>query len=137
MGQTPWGMFAFSDELRCIKDFNEPYSNQAKARIGGLTQSGLSHIPDAIRACRSMITANSKEDRNYLILVTDGTPTGYPGIEEEFDASVKELRKSGINLAVIGIGGRSIEKRIRSARVIDKPEDIVKQFMEIYSTLSS
>ena len=137
MGPTPWGMFAFSDELYCIKDFKEPYDNQAKARIGGLTQSGLSHIPDAIRACRSMIAGQSKEDRNYLILVSDGTPTGYPGIEQEFGASVKELRKSGINLAAIGIVSNSIKKTVRNARVIDKPEDIVKEFMDIYSTLSS
>jgi len=137
MGPTPWGMFAFSDELYCIKDFNEPYNNQVKARIGGLTQSGLSHIPDAIRACRSMIAGASREDRNYLILVSDGTPTGYPGIEQEFDASVKELRKSGINLAAIGIVGSSIKKTVRNARVIEKPEDIVKEFMEIYSALSA
>lgn len=137
MGPTPWGMFAFSDELYCIKDFNEPYDNQAKARIGGLTQNGLSYIPDAIRACRSMMAGASKEDRNYLILVSDGMPTGYPGIEEEFDASLKELRKSGINLAAIGIVGSRIKKTIRNAKVIDKPEDIVKEFMDIYSALSS
>jgi cobalamin biosynthesis protein CobT len=136
MGQNAWGMFAFSDELYCIKDFAEPYDSQIRARIGGLTESGLSYIPDAIRACRSLILDNSK-DRNYIILVSDGVPTGYPGIEQEYAASIKELGKYGIDLAAIGIGGSAIKKVIRNARVVDAPEEMVKEFIDIYSSLTS
>jgi hypothetical protein len=136
MGSNPWGMFAFSDDLYCIKDYAEPYDSAAKARVGGMTQGGLSHIPDAIRACRRLIAEHSK-DRNYLILVSDGTPSGYPGIEAEFAASVKELGRYGVDLAAIGVAGSSIKKMIRKARIIDKPADIVKEFMEIYYGLSS
>lgn len=136
MGASPWGIFAFSDELYCIKDFTEPYDSQAKARIGGLTQSGLSYIPDAIRACRSLVSEYAM-DRNYLILVSDGNPSGYAGIEEEFAVAVKELGKSGIDLAAIGVAGSSIKKTIRKARIINEPAEIVKEFMEIYHGLSS
>jgi len=136
MGSNPWGMFAFSDELYCIKDFNEPYDTAVRARIGGLTQNGLSHIPDAIRACRNLIAEHAK-DRNYLILVSDGTPSGYSGIEAEFAASIKELGKYGIDLAAIGVAGSSIKKMIRKARIIEEPADIVKEFMEIYYGLSA
>jgi hypothetical protein len=136
MGSSPWGMFAFSDELYCIKDFTETYDSQAKSRIGGITQSGLSYIPDALRACRSLILEYAK-DRNYLILVSDGLPSGYAGIEEEFDAAIKELGKSGIDLAAIGVAGSSIKKKIRKAKIISEPSDIVKEFMEIYHGLSS
>ncbi|AFU59846.1 hypothetical protein Ngar_c29280 [Candidatus Nitrososphaera gargensis Ga9.2] len=136
MGSSnPWAMFAFSDEFYCIKDFTEPYDSQVKARIGGLAQNGLSHIPDAIRSCRALIGEHSK-DRNYLILVSDGIPSGYLGIEAEFTASVKELGKYGINLAAIGMGGSAIKKAIRNARTIDTPADIVKEFIEIYQNLS-
>jgi hypothetical protein len=76
-------------------------------------------------------------DRNYLILVSDGNPSGYAGIEEEFAASVKELGKSGIDLAAIGVAGSSIKKTIRKARIINEPSEIVKEFMEIYHGLSS
>jgi hypothetical protein len=136
MGTKPWGMFAFSDDLYCIKDFNEPYSGLSKARVGGLVQKGLSYIPDAIRACRKLLVEYSC-DKNYLILVSDGIPSGYPGIEEEFTLSVKELGKYGVDLAAVGIGSSSIKKTIRSARIVDKPDDVVKEFTEIYYGLSS
>jgi hypothetical protein len=136
MGPSPWGMFAFSDELYCIKDFTEPYDSQAKSRIGGLIQNGLSYIPDALRACRNLVLEHAK-DRNYLILVSDGLPSGYPGIEGEFDVAIKELGRSGIDLAAIGVAGSSINKRIRKAKIISEPSDIVKEFMEIYHGLSS
>lgn len=136
IGSGTWGMFAFSDDLYCVKDFSEPYDNQAKARIGGLTQSGLSHIPDAIRACRSLSLEHSR-DRNYIILVSDGIPSGYSGIESEFASSIKELKKYGIDLAAIGVGGDSIKKSVRTARVVNEPADIVKEFMDIYFSLSS
>jgi len=128
-------MFAFSDELYCIKDFAEHYDNQIKSRIGGMTQNGLSYIPDAIRACRNLILEYAR-DRNYLILVSDGNPTGYLGIEEDFKASVKELGRYGINIAGIGIVGSGIQKTIRGARIINTPSDIVKEFMTIYYGLS-
>jgi hypothetical protein len=136
LGSSPWGMFAFSDELMCIKDFAEKYDNLIKARIGGLKMSGLSHIPDAIRACSNLVKPYSKE-RNFMILVSDGLPSGYSRIEEEFSASVKELRRTGIHLIAMGLGSQSIKKTIKNARVVEKPTDIAKEFMEVYMSLSS
>ena len=136
LGSSPWGMFAFSDELMCIKDFAEKYDNLIKARIGGLKMSGLSHIPDAIRACSNLVKPYSKE-RNFMILVSDGLPSGYSRIEEEFSASVKELRRTGIHLIAMGLGSESIKKTIKNARVVEKPTDIAKEFMEVYMSLSS
>jgi len=136
MGSNPWGMFAFSDDLYCIKDFTEPYDSQIKARIGGIKQGGLSHIPDALRACGRLIAENSR-DRNYLILVSDGIPSGYIGIESQFGAAVKELAKYGVDLAAISVAGSSIKKIIKKAKVIEKPEEIVKEFMDLYYSLSS
>ncbi|HLG37730.1 MAG TPA: hypothetical protein VI338_06310 [Nitrososphaera sp.] len=136
LGSSPWGMFAFSDELMCIKDFAEKYDNLIKARIGGLKMSGLSHIPDAIRACSNLVKPYSKE-RNFMILVSDGLPSGYSRIEEEFSASVKELRRTGIHLIAMGLGSQSIKKTIKNARVVEKPTDIAKEFIEVYMNLSS
>lgn len=136
MASNPWGMFAFSDDLYCIKDYAEPYGSPVKARIGGITSGGLSHIPDAIRACRKMIAEHARE-RNYLILVSDGMPSGYPGIETEFAASVKELGRYGVDLAAISVAGGSIKKTIRRARIVDKPADMAKELTEIYYGLSA
>ncbi|MGI0029835.1 MAG: hypothetical protein ACREAQ_09010 [Nitrososphaera sp.] len=136
LGTQPWSMFAFSDELFCIKDFAEKYDNLIKARIGGLRTDGLSYIPDALRACCNLVKQNSR-DRNFLILVSDGVPSGYSNIEDEFGISVKELKSFGIGLIAIGMGSDAIKKTVRNARVIDKPSDITKQFMQIYTALAS
>lgn len=135
MGSIPWAMFAFSDEFYCVKDYTEPYDNQIKARIGGLTQKGLSYIPDAIRTCRNLIAEHS-QDRNYLILVSDGIPSGYQSIESEFAVSVKELGRHGINLAAVALGSASIKKVIHNARIVNSPTDMAKEFIQIYQTLS-
>jgi hypothetical protein len=136
IGANPWGMFAFSDDLYCIKDFTEPYDSLAKARIGALVPGGLSHIPDAIRTCRNMLVEHAKE-RNYIILVSDGLPSGYPGIEREFASSVRELRASGVALAAIGMGSGSIKKVIPTARPVSGPAEVARAFSEIYFSLSS
>ncbi|MCI0559113.1 MAG: VWA domain-containing protein [Nitrososphaera sp.] len=136
LGSNPWGMFAFSDELYCLKDFTERYDNQIKGRIGGLKVGGLSHIPDAIRACSNLVKAHSK-DRNFMILVSDGVPSGYSNVEGEFGVAVKELRAHGIALIAIGIGSRSIKKTVRNARIIERPQDIAKEFTELYMSLSN
>jgi hypothetical protein len=136
LGSNPWGMFAFSDNLHCIKDFAEKYDNMVKARIGGLQIGGLSYIPDAIRACASLVRQNSR-DRNFMILVTDGLPSGYTDIDREFGASVRELRGKGINLIAIGIGSKAIRRTVKNARVISKPTDIAKQFMDVYMSQSA
>lgn len=136
IGANPWGMFAFSDDLYCIKDFTEPYDSLPRARIGGLVPGGLSHIPDAIRTCRNLLVEHAKE-RNYIILVSDGLPSGYPGIEKEFANSVRELRATGVALAAIGLGSGSIKKVIPTARLVSGPAEVARAFSEIYFSLST
>jgi hypothetical protein len=136
LGSSPWGMFAFSDELTCVKDFAERYDNLTKARIGGMHMGGLSYIPDAIRACANLVRPHSR-DRNFMILVSDGLPSGYPKIEEQFAMSVRELRRNGISLIAMGVGSGSIKKTVRNARIVEKPTDIAKEFMEVYMSMSS
>jgi hypothetical protein len=136
IGANPWGMFAFSDDLYCIKDFTEPYDTLSRARIGGLVPGGLSHIPDAIRTCRNLLIEHAKE-RNYIILLSDGLPSGYPGIEKEFASSVRELRASGVALAAIGMGSGSIKKVIPTARLVSGPAEVARAFSEIYFSLSA
>jgi nitric oxide reductase activation protein len=136
LGSSPWGMFAFSDELTCVKDFAERYDNLTKARIGGMHMGGLSYIPDAIRACANLVRPHSR-DRNFMILVSDGLPSGYPKIEDQFGMSVRELRRNGISLIAMGVGSGSIKKTVRNARIVEKPTDIAKEFMEVYMSMSS
>jgi hypothetical protein len=137
IAKNPWGMFAFSDDLLCIKDFSEPYDSLAKSRIGGLVPDGLSHIPDALRLGGNLVLEHAK-DRNYIILVSDGLPSGYSGIEREMASAVKELYSHGITLAAIGVGGAGrIKKSVANTKVVGEPAEMAKAFSELYFALSS
>jgi hypothetical protein len=136
IGSNPWGMFAFSDEFWCIKDFVEPYDHVTKARIGGLKPGGLSHIPDAIRTCRNLLREHAQE-RNYIILISDGLPSGYPGIENEFTKAVKESTAQGVLVAAIGLGSSRIRKYIPNSKVVGEPTEMVKAFSKMYQSMSS
>ena len=136
IGQNPWGMFAFSDDFLCIKDFSEPYDSLTKSRIGGLVPDGLSHIPDALRLARNLLLEHAK-DRNYVILVSDGLPSGYSGIEKEMAGAVKEMYSRGVTLAAIGVGSTKIKNSIANARIINEPAEMARAFSEVYFALSS
>ncbi|MFN3622254.1 MAG: hypothetical protein ACK4TI_05115, partial [Nitrososphaerales archaeon] len=51
-----WGLFAFNNNFVVLKDFNEQYSMDVKARIGGLSQGGSTFLPDAISVCSKALT---------------------------------------------------------------------------------
>jgi nitric oxide reductase activation protein len=133
---NPWAMFTFSDEFNCIKDYTEPYDNAVKSRIGGLTQKGLSYIPDALRAASNLCRRHAK-DKNFIMLVSDGVPSGYPEIDIELKKAIMEVSRAGINLAGIGIGTNSITRVIRTAKVVAEPVDLVKGFMDLYADLAA
>jgi Mg-chelatase subunit ChlD len=101
-----------------------------------LKQSGLSYIPDALIAASNLAKKHYK-DKNFIILVSDGVPSGYIGIEREFANAVKTLPRNGINLAAIGVGSSTIKKAIRTAKVVDEPTDLINGFMNLYTDLAS
>jgi nitric oxide reductase activation protein len=137
LGQgNPWAMFTFSDDFYCIKNYEEPYDNMVKARIGGLKQSGLSYIPDALKAATNLAKKHAK-DKNFIILVSDGVPSGYIGIEKDFTLTLNQIAKTGVNIAAIGVGSSTIKKVVRNAKVVDEPLDLVNGFMDMYSELAS
>jgi hypothetical protein len=133
---NPWAMFSFSDDFYCIKNYDEPYDNLIKSRIGALKQKGLSYIPDALRAASNLARKYSK-DKNFVILVSDGVPSGYDGIEVEFVKAINEVSKKGVSVAAIGVGSSTIRKRIPSAKIVDEPIDLVNGFMDLYTDLAS
>jgi Mg-chelatase subunit ChlD len=138
IGPNNWGMFAFSDNIICLKHHDEPFDFNVKSRLGGLKQTGLSHLPDALRFASKISTMeDNSKDKNYVILVTDGIASGYAGIEVEFQKAVSELKLKGIKLAAIGVGSSKIAKTIKLTRGIDRCDDLVKAFVEIYFDLSS
>ncbi len=97
-----WSIHGFNNDFVLIKDFKERYDDRIKARIGGLENSGLSFIPDAMKLATRMLEDDINE-RRYLFLITDGYSMGYHEIDEEFQSAVKLASRAGINVIAIGV----------------------------------
>jgi len=97
-----WSIHGFNNDFVLIKDFKEKYNEHIRARIGGLKNSGLSFIPDAMKLATRMLEDDVNE-RRYLFLITDGYSMGYNEIDQEFQSAVKLAARAGINVIAIGV----------------------------------
>lgn len=97
-----WSIHGFSNEFTLIKDFKEKYDDRIKARIGGMENSGLSFVPDAMKLATRMLEDDVNE-RRYLFLITDGYMMGYHEIDEEFQSAVNLASRAGVNVIAIGV----------------------------------
>ncbi len=97
-----WSIHGFNNDFVLIKDFREKYNERIRARIGGLENSGLSFIPDAIKLATRMLEDDVNE-RRYLFLITDGYSMGYYEINKEFLSAIKLASRAGVNLIAIGV----------------------------------
>ncbi|MCL4436602.1 MAG: VWA domain-containing protein [Thaumarchaeota archaeon] len=133
-----WGLFAFNDTYQIVKDFYEPYSNKSRAKIGGLKHSGLSYIPDAVELTTKAL-AKTGEDVKVLLLVTDGVPLGYPGIEQRLKDSFAKARASNVTPVVIGLGNQKVKQIFKPnpSCSIDGAAELMKQFVKMYFEMQS
>lgn len=104
LDMTSWSIFAFNDGFEIVKDFSEQYNSRVKARLGGLSFRGLSYMPDAIELAGRAL-AKRREELKVMMVISDGWPYGYTGIDSAASEVINNLVKSG--MAVIGIGVQS------------------------------
>ncbi|MDE1816801.1 MAG: VWA domain-containing protein [Thaumarchaeota archaeon] len=130
-----WSMYSFDNNFHVLKDFREKYGQRVQARLGGLQNSGLSLLPDAIELSYKMLAADQRE-KKYLFVITDGHASGYERIQEQFSKIAKKVEMSGITLVAIGVS-RATSKRFRnSARGTDLKQ-LVAKFITAYRAASS
>ncbi|MDE1762837.1 MAG: VWA domain-containing protein [Thaumarchaeota archaeon] len=130
-----WAMYSFDNNFQILKDFREKYGQRVQARLGGLQNSGLSLLPDAIELSYKMLAADQRE-KKYLFVITDGHASGYERIQEHFSKIAKKVEISGITLVAIGVS-KATSKRFRnSARGTDLKQ-LVAKFITAYRTASS
>ena len=130
-----WAMYSFDNNFQILKDFKEKYGQQVQARLGGLQNNGLSLLPDAIELSYRILAADQRE-KKYLFVITDGHPSGYERIQEQFLKIAKKVDMSGIILVAIGVS-KATSKRFRnSARGTDLKQ-LVAKFITAYRTASS
>lgn len=127
-----WGLFSFNSTFQVLKDFGEPYNLESKARIGGMQQEELTYLPDAIEVCYQRIRA-AHLDNSVIVVVTDGHPVGYSGIEKRLVEVLKTVSKSGIPLIGIGLESKEIKKYFKNSCIIDNPYRMMKFFVQAYS----
>ena len=134
--QSQWGIFSFNNSIQIIKDFDEGYTSETKARIGGIQQRNVTLLPDAIKVAQSALS-QQPVDTKVLVVASDGVPTGYNGIEDELVSTVKAVSNSGTFLMGLGIDSRAIEEYFTVNCVVSTPAQMMKSFVKSYLELSS
>jgi len=131
-----WGLYAFSNKFAVVKDISEDYSQNVKARIGGLGQGGLSYIPDALQLTAQIVASAGKE-YNYLFVISDGLPCGYANIEARLDKTVKEVMRRGMTIFSIGLGSNALQKYTRGTSLrVDSIYELMAKFTKMYLSLA-
>ena len=131
-----WACYSFNENLFIIKDFTEIYGNAVKGRVGGLSSGLKTYLPDALRIAASRLKT-AAEDVKVMLIISDGFPLGYEGIDAELIDTVDHIRKSGIQLIGMGIGSSAMKKYFRTTFSVSSPFDLMKNFVKTYIELSS
>jgi len=131
-----WGIFAFDNNFYVIKDFSESYTDNVRARIGGLRNTGLTYLPDAVKLMTSVIGGRYEENK-VIVVVSDGFPTGYEGIEDELLKNVQEAFRRGIGVIGIGIGSRAIKRYFKINCMVETPFDLMNRFTHAFFEYTS
>lgn len=131
-----WGLFAFNNKFYILKDFSESFTNRVRARIGGLTHSGLTYLPDGLMLAAEALK-KCREESRVLVVVSDFFPSGYEDVEEEFKEKVKKVERSGIGLIGIGINSNAVRNYFRISCVVENPFELMKKFVKAFLEYSS
>jgi nitric oxide reductase activation protein len=134
--QRAWGMFAFNNKFYIIKDFSENYTISSHARIGGLSHSGMTYLPDGILMMSNMLRRRSEQSK-ILIVVSDFFPSGYNDIEQQLVKNVKRAEKLGVGVIGIGVKSRAVKNYFRFNCIVDTPYDLMKKFTKIFIQYSA
>jgi hypothetical protein len=134
--QRAWGMFAFNNKFYIIKDFSENYTVGSHARIGGLSYSGMTYLPDGISVMSNILRKRGEQSK-ILIVVSDFFPSGYSDIEQKLVQNVRKAERLGVGVIGIGVKSRAVKNYFRFNCVVDTPYDLMKKFTKIFTQYSA
>ena len=134
--QRAWGMFAFNNKFYIIKDFSENYTVSSHARIGGLSCSGMTYLPDGISVMSNMLRKRGEQSK-ILIVVSDFFPSGYSDIEQKLIQNVRKTERLGVGVIGIGVKSRAVKNYFRFNCIVDTPYDLMKKFTKIFIQYSA
>lgn len=134
--QRAWGMFAFNNKFYIIKDFSENYTVGSHARIGGLSYSGMTYLPDGILVMSNMLRRRGEQSK-ILMVVSDFFPSGYSDIEQKLVQNVRRAERLGVGVIGIGVKSRAVKNYFRFNCVVDTPYDLMKKFTKTFIQYSA
>ena len=127
-----WALYTFDNNFNIIKDFQDKYNQETKARIGSINSGGLSLLPDAIELSSRILSQDPRE-KKFIFVITDGHPSGYERIHEAFSKTIKKTEMHGITLIGIGVTKAITRKFRNNARGADLKQ-LVTKFITAYKT---
>ena len=130
-----WGFYAFDSRFLILKDFQERFNQDVKARLGDLKSGGLSFIPDAIKLAGRLLI-DSPQERKYIFVITDGHTSGYENMEKALSAAVKELEMSGITILWIG-PSKYISTHFRNSVSDYDMKKLISRFISAYRSVAT
>ncbi len=130
-----WALYSFDNNFQILKDFEEKYNKEVQARIGSIKNGGLSLLPDAIELSTRILGADPRE-RKYLFVITDGHPSGYERIQEQFSKVVKKTEMSDITLVAIGVS-KAVTDGFRNTAQGHDLRQLVAKFITAYRTAAT
>jgi hypothetical protein len=136
MDPGSWSFFAFSDRFYVLKDPSEAYSQRVRARIGGLKFDGLTYMPDAIQVAGKILSKRYDEQR-FLVVISDGSPFGYPRMKKAMSDAISSLEKKGVIMIGIGVETDKMKNFFKISSTIHDQKDLIKSFARIYVSSSA
>jgi hypothetical protein len=130
-GPESWACYTFNENFNIIKDFSERYSNEIRARVGGIGSGLKTYLPDAISLAAARLQ-QTQSDLKVIVVVSDGYPQGYEGIDEELVQVIENVNKTGIVLIGIGVQSTAISKYFRTTMVAHNAYELMKDFVNVY-----
>ena len=135
MSHDSWGLYIFSDKFLVIKDFEETYNRRVQSRLGNLMIGGATYLPDALKITSERMIS-LPQNYKVIVVLTDGQPHGYEGIEDETKRAIKSIERSGITLIAIGIKSLKPKKYFRNFCYVNGFKDLAKNFVRLYYSIT-
>ncbi len=100
----------------------------------GVTTGDYTPTPWALWYARSQLLQRP-EPRKICLLITDGVPYGWNGIEADTVTATTRLEKDGIEIAAIGINLPDVAKFWRNNRTVNNIEDLPSAMFGVMNEL--
>lgn len=150
-GGDPFSIWGFSSvrrhhvRLQHLKEFDEPWNEFTRARVGAIKPGFYTRMGTAIRYATSQLSPRC-ERRRLLMLLTDGKPNdldiyeGRYGIEDTRHA-IQEAQAAGLSPFCVTIdeSGHDYLPHLFGQggyALVHRPEDLVNKLTQAWATLA-